>query len=362
LGVAAFLWLTSASCGYYGVFTWIMLGAAIPYEMLRSGAFRMPHRIVALGVALSISALAYLPLALPYIRLGEEFGFHRPLDRLEQGSARPSSYLRSRSSFHQWLGLEPARAERMLFPGLTALLLGGAGLLELDGKKSLYVLLGVVAAWASLGPSAGLYGWLHRFVPGVSGLRVPARFAIFVFLALAVLAGAGAGGLVRRLRDRSRVLSAVTLAILPILPLLETIGTPLQFRQAPVEPPEAYRWLAAQPAPSPIVEFPFPRARNRTHGNTLYMLWSTVHFRPMANGHSALVPPSYFQLASALQDFPTPSGVAELRRRGIRYIILHRDLYLRHVADRMEERLDRTPEVVRVFRGENESIYELSRQ
>jgi hypothetical protein len=250
----------------------------------------------------------------------------------------------------------------MLFPGVTALVLGGAGVLGLERRRGLYVLLGLVAVWASLGPSAGLYGWFHRVIPGVSGLRVPARFAIFVFFALAVLAGAGAGGLLRRLRAHNRVAPAVLTAVLAVLPLLESIGWPLTLRQAPVEPPEAYRWLASRPGPTPIIEFPFPATRHRTHVNILYMLWSTAHFKPMANGHSALVPPSYFQLASALEGFPTPSGVAELRGRGIRYIIFHRDLYLRHIAGPVEESLDRAPELERVFRGENESIYELSRE
>lgn len=356
LGVAIFVWFTSASCGYYGIFTWIMLAVAIPYELLRSGAVRCPRRTVGLAFALLLSALAYLPLAVPYMRLGRDFGFHRPLERVETGSARPKSYVRSQAPLHQFLGLPAGNPEKSLFPGLTVLILGSIALYKLNRRSGLYLLLGGFAFWASLGPSAGLYRWLHGLVPGVSGLRVPARFSIYVFFALSVLAGFAVNALLSRRGSRVRIACAVGLAVAP---LAESIHRPLHFRPAPVQPPPVYAWLASQPGPTPILELPMPHTRRKTHDNTVYMLWSTHHFKPMVNGHSGFVPRSYYQLADALQTLATRPDIEAIRSRRIRYIVFHRDRYLRRRAGMIERALDSEPALKKVYSGENESVYEV---
>ncbi|MFQ5789538.1 MAG: hypothetical protein ACE5JI_03590, partial [Acidobacteriota bacterium] len=320
------------------------------------GAFRHPRRLAGLAGALILSGLCSLPLGLPYMRLEKDFGFHRPLERLEPASARPHSYLSSGAPFHQSLGLRPAHAEQMLFPGLTALSLSSVALFRLNRRTGLYVILGAVAGWASLGPSAGLYRLLHRLVPGVSGLRVPARFSIYVFLALAVLAGFAAASLLSRFGGKKRV--ALTL-LLGLIPLLEVAGRPLHLRPAPVAIPEVYRWLAEQPGPTPVVELPLPSSRGLIQRNARYMLWSTAHFKPLVNGYSALVPPSFYELAAALEDFPSPRGITALRQRGVRFVILHRDLYLRERSQQMEQALDGARELKQAHRSGNETAYEI---
>ncbi len=120
--------------------------------------------------------IAFLP---PYISTPKAFpGIITPL---EYGNGRyklPFSFMRLDEFKYLFLLLY------MLFPGLTVLILGSIALYKLNRRSGLYLLLGGFAFWASLGPSAGLYRWLHGLVPGVSGLRVPARFSIYVFFAL----------------------------------------------------------------------------------------------------------------------------------------------------------------------------------
>ena len=132
IGIAVFLWLVSASSAYYGMFTWVLLGVAIPYELWRTSALRQKKRVVGLGLALTMSGLAFLPLALPFMRMGESFRLERPLERLQRASARPTDYLRSGSHLHQAVGLKPPSPERTLFPGLLALGLSAVAIFKLN--------------------------------------------------------------------------------------------------------------------------------------------------------------------------------------------------------------------------------------
>ena len=97
VGVAVLLWLVCALSAYYGIFTWILLGVAIPYELFRTRTATDRRRVVGLGLALLLAGLAFLPLALPFMRLGDDFGLSRPTRRLQRASARPGDYLRSGS-------------------------------------------------------------------------------------------------------------------------------------------------------------------------------------------------------------------------------------------------------------------------
>ena len=357
VGTAVFLWFVAASCAYYGIFTWTLLGVAIPYEIWRTGAWKRRRRLVGLAFALVVSGAAYLPLALPFMRLQREFGFRRPIERLQRFSARPGDYLRSGSHLHQWLGLKPDSPERTLFPGILAVGLGAVGILRTNRRTALYLLVGGTAALASLGPNYELYRLLYVFAPGVSGVRVPPRFAIYVLLAAAMLAGWGAANLLRRLKGRK---ACAVAAILVIFPLVESFGGPIPYARAP-DVPQVYEWLARQPGSPASLELPAGRRANRDlHRNALYLYWSTYHFKPIANGYSALVPPVYGELGATMESFPDAAGVELLRRLGIRYVILHRDFYLRTRASEIESRADAQPGLEPVHRTENETVYEVT--
>ncbi|MGH9388911.1 MAG: DUF2079 domain-containing protein, partial [Vicinamibacteria bacterium] len=169
VGVAVFLWLTSASSAYYGIFTWILLAVAVPYEIWRTASMKRPKRILGLALALTLSGLAYLPLALPFMRLRSDFGLERPLTTVKRASARPGDYLRSGSHVHEALGFRPSSPERTLFPGILAVGLTALALSRVNRSTGLFAVVGLAAFWASLGPKWGLYGFLHAAVPGLSG-------------------------------------------------------------------------------------------------------------------------------------------------------------------------------------------------
>ena len=351
VGVAVFLWFVCASSAYYGIFTWILLGVAIPYELFRTRTATDRRRVIGLGLALLLAGLAFLPLALPFMRLGDDFGLSRPTRRLQRASARPGDYLRSGSHLHQALGLKPSSSERTLFPGILAVGLALLAIARLNRASGLYLILAIVAAWASLGPAWGLYRVLHAVIPGLDGIRVPPRFAIYVFFAMAMLAAHGAALVLKRFP--SHALGAA----LVLFPLVESVG-PTHYTQAPPIP-AVYAWLSEIPGSVPVVELPLPPPK-RDRDNAIYLYWSTTHFKPLANGYGTVVPPVYAEIFEACNPVPDDAAIVLLERLGFRYVILHRDLYLRDRAAEMEKLLNALSGLKRVHRTENETVYEVS--
>ncbi len=354
VGVAVFLWLTSASAAYYGMFTWILLAVAVPYEIWRTGSMKRPKRVLGLSLALTLSGLAYLPLALPFMRLRSDFGLERPLTTVQHASARPGDYLRSGSHAHEALGFRPSSPERTLFPGILALGLAALALARVNRSTGLFVVVGLAAFWASLGPTFWLYRFLHAVVPGLSGVRVPPRMAIYVFMAVAILAGQGAAILLRRAPGTAR---AWALGLFALVPLFESFAGPIGYNRAPATP-AVYEWVARLPPGTPLVELPLPEVK-RQRENAVYLFWSTTHFQPLANGYGTVVPPVYAEIASALDGFPDAAGVTKLAEYGFRYVIFHKDRHLRTRAIELERRLDAEPGLSEAHRTEDAIVYEV---
>jgi hypothetical protein len=203
----------------------------------------------------------------------------------------------------------------------------------------------VVAFWLSLGPiitskgvriaGDGLYWWFYQDVPGFDGLRVPARMAMIVALALAVLGGYGARAIERASRKSGAVLAAVGLLFLveaspapikmngtwsvgdltpPPVPLLEPGG-----------PPAIYRAVRALPQHAVLAEFPFGEEQY----DLRYMLYSAAHWRPLLNGYSGGFPRSYAvnraALGRVLDDPATAWRV--LASSGATHVIVHEAVY-----------------------------------
>jgi hypothetical protein len=195
--------------------------------------------------------------------------------------------------------------------------------------------LAAVSFWVTLGPRFGLYAVLYRVIPGFDLVRVPSRFATLTVLALGLLGGFGLQGLARRWR-----------ALAP-LALVLVVGEfwvgPLDARPYAVEVPAIDRWLAGQPGSDGVVEVPAadPRDTHRAARlNSTYMLHSTVHWRPLVNGYSGFTPASHDLLFRYLVNFPDERSLDALDAIGVRYVILHRDLYLPEEWPAVASRLD----------------------
>ena len=190
-----------------------------------------------------------------------------------------------------------------------------------------YAVLLVLSVWASLGPAYGLYKALYRLLPGFDLIRVPSRLGVLTLLAIAVLAALGLDRLLARVAPRKRLAAGVAAIVLL---LAELAAFPVDARPYDIEAPAIDRELAARPRPFAAVELPVADPADAVQFarlNSRYMLHSMLHWQPIVNGYSGIVPPRHERLFRILTAFPDTASLAELEAIGVRYAVVHREFY-----------------------------------
>jgi hypothetical protein len=202
-----------------------------------------------------------------------------------------------------------------------------------------------------------LYHQLYELVPGFDALRVPGRFGVLVTTGLAVLAGFAAAALARRLPDtRWR---GVALIALGGFAVLEVWAVPLKLRTVPLSPGPADRWLATRPGAEAVLVLPMYEPRV-SHLESLRLLGSTAHWRPLVNGYAGELPPDYVADVAVLNTFPAPAAVARLRAIHVRYAVVHLGQYPAEPRARLAAALARPPPgVTRVATFPHTEIFEI---
>ncbi len=348
---AAFV-LQALSNGYYLFFLALPAGIVVLFELSRRrhdrGAWRVLVPQLAGAAALILAALA--PFVIVYMDLQRQ-GFHRSESDWINFSADVGSYLFVAGGVRFWGWLHGAlNAEAQLFPGLTAIALAAIGLSRTSRIPSesrianpearlqyarLYAVIAAIAFLLSLGPEpkawghqflpSGPYLLLVRIVPGLDGLRAPARIAVVVYLALAVTAAYGAA----RLFDAmSAPLRRVVFVAIAAFALIEGAAVPLQTvavdgRGRPQDR-AAYRWLS-QSEPGAVLELPI-REWDVTP-TLIYQYATLVHRHPIANGYSgygSLMQEFLGGAGSPLRDLASiDATLTMLRAIGVRYVLVH---------------------------------------
>lgn len=364
LGVA--LAAQALACAYYGIFGGLMVGygALVLATTRRLWTSIAYWKAIAVGAVTSIAIV--LPFFLPFLGVQAESGFLRTAEEAARYSARAHGYLVSSANAHRWL-LDAVRGfgpwEEVLFPGMLAVVLGLAGLVVASRGRGrdretavLYGTLGLLAFWASFGPAAGLYRVLYH-LPTFSFLRAPSRLGLVVVLCLAVFAAIALQRLLAAVSSRRA--AAGVAAIAGMAAVAELTIYPLRWYRAPVVP-GAYAVLARQPR-GPLAEFPFYGERVAFPLHAQYMLFSTMHWMPMVNGYSDVIPRDFREAAFVLDSFPSNDAFAVLARRRVRYIGIHWDMFGgRH--DEIRRRMEPYAANVRLLSGDDRmSLYEVVR-
>jgi len=202
-----------------------------------------------------------------------------------------------------------------------------------------YLALFVLAVWLSLGPAPsagpervsglGLYSLLYDHVPGFTGVRVPARYAMIAGLFLSVLAGYGATRLGRR------AWAPAVLALAGVMIVADSAAMPLATNHtwgmneatppARVFPaatsPRVYHRVAALPAGTAIAEFPF----GDSAWEIRYVYYAAAHGKPILNGYSGAFPPAYLRRVAALRRIGTDGDAAwrALVDAGTTHVVVH---------------------------------------
>ena len=325
-----------------------------------------------------VAALAGAALFLPYARVSRAQGLSRPPAEIEFYSAKLASYF-SPSSENFYFG---ERADRLLHQAL-----GDSADRFFRPENSLFAgflptilfFVGVWAAWRGRreGPSPGdpwirglvlsglvcfvlSFAWafvpLSRILPGLSGMRVPARFYAFVSLTLVYFAARGVDFLRSRVPGpRARAALVAGLAAILVVEL-----APRDFRMERLpregELPQVYRWLRDEPSVKSLVELPLYGDSRENQ----YLYASTLHWKPIANGYSGYMAESYLELFNRLRDLPGVVGFAQLRSMGISHLVVHVQPPLRIKEVRRWERRHGEgpePQMEKVYGSEDDGIF-----
>jgi hypothetical protein len=319
----------------------LLLGQSLAAEPGPLRWAKSRRRAVELGVAALAVAAAVAPAALAYVRLRQTLGTHRSVSEIILYSATWRDYMRIPKDLWLWSGtLEVGDGERMLFPGLTVVVLAllaaatvrraSRGAPPVAGQRwawnvAIYATVCAAAIWLSGGPARpGPYNALLEWLPGFDGLRVAARFVVVASLALSLLAAAGAAWLFGRLRPRPAALVAVVLCTAVAI---EGYGGPMtlvHFRHDQRTRALLNGWL--RQGRGGVLELPI--AGPDLAPFTLPYLYNTLwHHRPIINGYTGY--------GYALQDFlggpgsplsepeRVPDLVQALSGIGVRHVVLH---------------------------------------
>ncbi len=334
--------LAFLACGYHGVIAIAVLPPAL--VVLFWGRF---GRLPAGALAAVLAALALLPVYLMHQKALAPERYARTTAETVQYSAPVESFLstsRANRIYGEATDVFRVAGPNNLFPGLVVAGLVIAGAITLARKRerpsrealALAVLL-CCAVLVALGPRIRAFGhdlgpgpWalLREVLPVFQMIRVTSRAGVFIALPLVVLAALA----LARLRPRPVVLGAVAL-----FGMVETLVAPIaippwsRLVDTREDPPPVYRWLAEQPGREAIVELPMldghGLARRPAFHESVYMVYSTLHWKPLLNGYAGIEPRAHARLRELLRAFPSPESLAALRESGARYVVVHRKGY-----------------------------------
>ena len=303
-------------------------------------------------LALLVCAAAFWPVIRTLRRLTTDAPVLTTVDRFTY-SANLTAYVTGQPTLLVWGSmLRHANGETDLFPGLTVVACGLAAIVlrrslrvrQHDPWVWVYSGLTVLGVVLSLGPTpmAGgrvlwhnpVFPFLSTHVPGFAQLRVPARFVVVAQLALSALAALGVASWLAFRRASSRE-SAITGLVLASLVFVEGLGAPISVQAfSPYEAAGdrfAYQWLSEAPEGA-VIELPLDGWGHR-HYSLLYHYRTLLHGHAIVNGLGRFTPPLPAMLADPDSPLVAPERIGEsvtfLRALGVRYVVIHRNWYLR---------------------------------
>jgi hypothetical protein len=177
--------------------------------------------------------------------------------------------------------------------------------------------LSAAACFALAHPIA--YVPMMRVLPGLNGMRVPARFAAFVSLAAVLFAARGLDRLLDRMKTRQA--RAALLGVLALILALELAPRPVRWARLEREEdfPEVYHWIAGREDIRALIELPV----RPTSADIAYMYYSTLHWKPIANGYSGYRPRSFVALTERMRFLPDDAGLDLLEEMWITHLVVH---------------------------------------
>ena len=328
--LSLFCLMAALTSGYLGVFVGTAVTCAIVARAdlwARRGGARLLGRLALAGLTAVAVAMAVL---WPYVALDGGETLRRPMTVVASHSANLSTYLSTGGRFHYgaWSHRFYQYGTDALFPGVAALVLAGFGVARWSerGRVRIFLLVGIVGLVLSLGPATPVYRWVYALLPPVQAIRGASRFGYLALFAVAALGGLGLAAWRRRIASHGWAAGIGIVAIL--LVNVEAMRAPVVYTPFEGFSP-IYRMISETAGVGVIAEFPF-HPPNLAALNGPYVLASTVHWKPLLNGYSGIVPSSYVEMSRRLEGFPTEGSIDTLRDAGVTHVVVHPSEYDRH--------------------------------
>jgi hypothetical protein len=329
------LTLASVNLAVYGgvsALIYIVVSALLSYRDLARAHF-IRFALVA-PPFLALNAWAYLP----YLTWHTQFARARSLADAALFSASMRTYYSVSDSnlLHRLTGLYPASALDTSpgFVGWTVVALAAFGVIAVIRAQRLSTPPTFAMGWAplamtvfafvmSFGPTITIAGRdlplpyrLLFALPGVSGLRTPARLVSMVVLGCSLLAALGLGYLNSQSTRRGRRFLGLIVSLSLIVELAAFPSSSTALRYPDILSPHqraVLAWIMDQPKATRLLEIPLNREE------LLYD--AAVHGRRYINGFSSYEPPLYRELALELAAFPGARARSLVSHLPVDYII-----------------------------------------
>jgi hypothetical protein len=295
----------------------------------------MPRRLLAVTlIGVGLSGIIGVYQSVPYLKIAHDYPTaKRTLKEVKTYSSGPAALLAASSENRVWGGLTSgmrakvhSKNESVFFPGglilvLALIGLGGARGSPFTRRLRLGLALGILTV-SLLALGLGLTGagypfrLVHDYAPGWDGVRVPGRVFTLGTLFYALLAGAGAHVLVRRIAPWGKRHSLRALpALLGVALVIGIVGEGAGHLAHPVVPQPARAEIGL---PGPILDLPTDGPNDR-----LWQYFSTDGFYKIPSGNSTFDIFSVDDLRGGMDAFPDKASVEKLRYYGIRTVVLH---------------------------------------
>lgn len=320
-----FYWLHLSGGSYLAYMAHVPLLAIAILRWREIGtALRQPARAFRLLSAALGCAAAVALLYLPYARLSRDLGIARSIGEWEGFGARATSFLApAKGTALAFKALAQfGQPEQQLFPGAVTLLLAACGLALarplVRSRMEASLLLGSTACLVLAFPLP--FATAAHLLPGLDGMRVPARFVQLAGLGLALLAARGLDALL--LRVRRPAIRGAFLALLCGLLAIELLPSGARWSALGEEAdfPAVDHWIAGQSAVRAYVDLPFPPPRRLTR-EYLAMYLSSLHWKGLVNGRSGYVTSTWREIYAAIPVMPDGAALRLLARLGVTHVL-----------------------------------------
>ena len=300
-------------------------------ERSRRGPLIPRHLLAVTCAGIAIVAAIGVYESVPYLKIAHDYPTaKRTLKEVRNYSSGPAALLAASSESRVWgaatAGLRAkvhSKNESVFFPGGLIALLAIIGLAAplYTRRLRLGLALGVLtcsilALGLGLGGAGYPFRLLHDYAPGWDGVRVPGRVFTLGTLFWALLAGAGAQLLVRRIGPWGERHSLRGLpALLGVALVLAVVGEGAGHLAHPLVPQPARAEIGLA---GPVLDLPTDGPNDR-----LWQYFSTDGFYKIPGGNSTFDIYSVDDLRGGMNGFPDEASIEKLRFYGIRTVVLH---------------------------------------